>query len=244
MNGKVYIIGGGCGSWDLITVRGFEKLKTVDAIVYDDLINKELLTKCENTELFYMGKRAGCHSAPQEEINKKLVELAKDGKIVARLKGGDPFVFGRGGEEIAALEKEGIDFEYIPGVSSSIAIPGLEGIPVTSRNISRGFMVVTGHSASGNEDEENEMIKSMAGFSGTIVILMGLGRISHITSSLISKGKSPFENVAVISGGNSNKHICVKGTLENISEKVKQKAVEPPAIIIIGKTVEMFCKGE
>ena len=234
--GIVYIIGAGCGKKDLITVKGLEKLKTVDAIVYDDLIDPSLLSENENAELFYMGKRNGMHSAKQEEICEKLIQLSLQGKNVARLKGGDPFVFGRGGEEILSLQKNNIPFIVIPGISSCIAIPSLSGIGVTHRNISRGFMVITGHTASDNE--ESDMIKAMCAFNGTIVILMGLSNIQKITTALIENGKDINESVAVISGGNSTNPIKVKGTLFNICEKVKENNVVSPAIIVIGNTVK------
>lgn len=237
--GIVYLIGAGCGKWDLITVRGLEILKKADAVVYDDLIDNELLEKAGNAELIYMGKRAGHHSAPQNEITKKLIELSKAGKTVARLKGGDPFVFGRGGEEMTSLKKEGIECVYIPGVSSSIAIPGFEGIPVTQRKISQGFMVVTGHTASENEDEEKNIIKPIIDFPGTAVILMGLGKIEKITSELIKGGKNPDKPAAVISGGNSDNPICIKGTIKTISEKTKKSGVKSPAVIVIGDTVNI-----
>ncbi|MBQ3843100.1 MAG: uroporphyrinogen-III C-methyltransferase, partial [Ruminiclostridium sp.] len=148
MTGFVYIIGAGCGAYDLITLRGLRALKKCDVIIYDALIDTSLLGHAnENAELICVGKRSGKHSATQEEINAILVEKALAGHTVARLKGGDPFVFGRGGEEINELQKHEIPFEIIPGVSSSIAVPELAGIPVTHRNVSRAFHVITAHTA-------------------------------------------------------------------------------------------------
>ena len=145
-NGRVYLIGAGCGRMDLITLRGLHLLRQCDVLVYDDLIDEALLDAVpDGAERIYMGKRSGKHSARQEEISQALVELASQGKVVARLKGGDPFVFGRGGEEAMALQAAGIPFEEVPGISSSVAIPAFAGIPVTHRRISRSFHVITGH---------------------------------------------------------------------------------------------------
>lgn len=164
--GCVYLIGAGCGQADLITLRGLELLRQCDAVVYDDLIADELLQAAPpQARRIYMGKRLGRHSAPQEEISQTLVELAKQGLRVARLKGGDPFVFGRGGEEALALQAAGIPFQVVPGISSSIAIPALAGIPVTHRGMSRGFHVVTAHTAQGGRDDFDRL----ANLEGTLV---------------------------------------------------------------------------
>ena len=186
--GCVYLIGAGCGQADLITLRGLELLRQCDAVVYDDLIADELLQAAPpQAQRIYMGKRLGRHSAPQEEISQTLVELAGQGLRVARLKGGDPFVFGRGGEEALALQAAGIPFQVVPGISSSIAIPALAGIPVTHRGMSRGFHVVTAHTAQGGRDDFDRL----ANLEGTLVFLMGLSHLGEIAQGLISAGRSP-----------------------------------------------------
>lgn len=235
MSGKVWLIGAGCGAKDLITLRGLRALRECDAVVYDDLIDPALLREAPGAEKIYMGKRNGRHSAPQEEITAKLIELAEKGRKVARLKGGDPFVFGRGGEEALGLIRNGIPFEEIPGISSSIAIPACAGIPVTHRRMSRGFMVVTGHTAAGGSDIPED-IDTMASFRGTVVILMGLSRLDSIAEALIERGKDPETPAAVISGGNAPRPMTVRGKLSTIAGLTAGENVEPPAVIVIGDT--------
>ena len=235
MKGKVYIIGAGCGSYDLITLRGMELLKKADVIVCDALIDSKLLLYADSrAEIIYVGKRAGSHSATQEEINDLLVKKALEGHAVARLKGGDPFVFGRGGEEILALKKENIPFTLVPSVSSAIAVPELAGIPVTHRRASRSFHVITGHTA-----DENGDYSKYAQLDGTLVFLMGLGNISIIAEGLISGGKSPDTPAAVISEGASPSQTRINGTLADIAEKVRTAQCKAPAVIVIGETASM-----
>lgn len=230
MTGFVYIIGAGCGVYDLITLRGLKALKKCDVIIYDALIDTSLLGHAnENAELICVGKRSGKHSATQEEINAILVEKALAGHTVARLKGGDPFVFGRGGEEINELQKHEIPFEIIPGVSSSIAVPELAGIPVTHRNVSRAFHVITAHTADDKRD-----FSRYAGLDGTLVFLMGLAAIGDIADGLVRGGKSPETPAAVISDGGTAKQKTVRGTLADIAEKAVEMAA--PAIIVVGET--------
>ena len=165
--GRVYLVGAGCGPAGWITLRGYRLLQTCDAVVYDDLIAPELLDAVPlQARRLYMGKRLGRHSAPQEEISHTLITLAQAGHTVVRLKGGDPFVFGRGGEEIQALQGAGVPFEVVPGISSAIAIPGQAGIPVTHRGLSRSFHVITAHTKDGVSDQ----LDRLAGVEGTLVI--------------------------------------------------------------------------
>ena len=239
-NGMVYLIGAGCGDMDLITLKGLNALKNCDALVYDDLIDEDLINSVpEHAEKIYMGKRSGKHSSLQEEISAELVKLAKEGKVVARLKGGDPFVFGRGGEEAIALDKENIYYEEIPGISSSIAIPAAAGIPVTHRGLSRSFHVITGRSKDGTLPENME---EFAKIKGTLIFLMGLGNLEKITESLMSFGKSKDTPAAVISGGNSANPATVRGTLENIAVKTRDACVKSPAVIVIGEVAELNFK--
>ncbi len=237
--GCVYLIGAGCGEGDLITLRGLERLQACDVIVYDDLIDTELLRAApEGTPALYMGKRLGRHSARQEDISQTLVQLAREGKRVARLKGGDPFVFGRGGEEALALQAAGVPFEEIPGISSCIAIPALAGIPVTHRGISRGFHVIT---ANTNETEESLLrrMEHLASLEGTLVFLMGLGRLEEVVQGLLRWGKAAQTPAAVVSGGNAPHPMVVRATLETIAERTRALRLQPPAVIVVGETAAM-----
>ena len=237
--GKVYLVGAGCGKADLITVRGLEKLRTCDVLIYDDLIDTQLLSACPaSAERIYMGKRSGSHSAPQEEINAKIIEKAGEGKTVCRLKGGDPFVFGRGGEEILALQKAGIPYEEIPGISSVIAIPAAAGIPVTHRKLSRSFHVITAHTAD-SEDGLPEQLDKLAQLDGTLIFLMGLARLEKISRRLIDAGMNADTPAAVLSGGNAPQCVSVRGTLGDIAEKARAREIKPPAVIVVGSVAAL-----
>ena len=235
----VSIVGAGCGERDLITLRGLDRIRRCEVLIYDDLIDEALLNELpEGAEKIYMGKRLSRHSAKQEEINAKIIEKASEGKRVVRLKGGDPFVFGRGGEECQALMDAGIDFELVPGLSSSIAIPELAGIPVTHRGISRGFHVVTAHTAD-TEDGLPDYIDKLASLDVTLVFLMGLSRLDKICSRLIRAGMRETMPAAVVSGGNAPHPVTVRGTLQNIFEKTVEAQVKAPAVIVVGETAAL-----
>lgn len=239
----MYIVGAGCGDADLITVRGQNLIENSDVIVYDDLISPNLLTLAKDgAEIIYMGKRSGRHSASQEEINRTLIELAHQGKTVCRLKGGDPFVFGRGGEEILALKAEGIAFEEVPGISSAIAIPAGAGVPVTHRKLSRSFHVITAHSAD-TEDGLPADMDTYARLSGTLIFLMGLSKLERICERLILAGKSKDTPAAVISGGNSAHPATVRATLEKLPEQARRAQVQTPAIIVVGEVAALELKS-
>lgn len=236
MSGFVYLVGAGCGEADLITVRGAKLLKTCDCLVYDDLIAPELLSMVKSgCETIYMGKRSGAHSAPQGEISRKLVELAKEGRTVVRLKGGDPFVFGRGGEEILALQEAGIGFEPVPGISSCIAVPATVGIPVTHRGLARSFHVITGHTAD-TENSLPENLENLAACEGTLVFLMGLKNLEAIAKALIHYGKAPATPAAVVSGADRAHPQAVRGTLSDIARRVQESGISAPAVIVVGQT--------
>lgn len=236
--GCVHLVGAGCAEADLITMRGYELLKHCDVLIYDDLIDLELLNVIpKEAECIYMGKRSGAHSAPQGEINQKLIEKAKEGKIVVRLKGGDPFVFGRGGEEILALQEAEIPYDVTPGISSAIAIPALSGIPVTHRSVSRGVHIVTAHSAD-TEDGLPEEVNTLANTSDTVVLLMGLSNLSKIVERFIERARSQDTPTAVISG-----HTAVRGTLANIVQRVEEAEIHSPAVIVIGDTAALNFSG-
>ena len=239
--GCVWLIGAGCGSADLITVRGLQLLRQCDVVVYDDLIDSALLSEApREAKRIYMGKRCGKHSAPQEDISRVLVEEARTGHKVARLKGGDPFVFGRGGEEAQALRAAGIPYEEVPGISSAIAIPAAAGIPVTHRGVSRSLHIITGHTAA---DGLPEKIEHLAALDGTLVFLMGLSHLEKIAGSLLEAGKAPDTPAAVISGGNAAHPMTVRATLDTIAQRAREAGVRPPAVIVVGGTAAMDLSG-
>lgn len=231
--GKVYLVGAGCGKADLLTIRAWKLLCDCDVVVYDDLIDPEILNLApESARRIYMGKRSGVHSASQEEISAALVRLGQEGWNVVRLKGGDPFVFGRGGEEALALKEAGIPFAVVPGISSAIAIPEEAGIPVTHRRLSREIHIITAHTA-----EEAADYGRYASLSGTLVFLMGLAKLEAIASQLIAGGKSPETPAAVISGGNAPVKRTVRGVLGDIAGKAKD--VQAPAVIVVGDVAKL-----
>lgn len=243
MSGTVYLVGAGCGRADLITVRGLRLLERCDAVVYDDLIDPALLDAAPARALrLYMGKREGQHSAAQEAICARLVELAREGRQVVRLKGGDPFVFGRGGEEVLALMAAGVPFEVVPGVTSPIAIPALAGIPVTHRGLSQSLHIVTAHTAD-TEDGLPAYFDQLAALPGTLVFLMGLSRLERITRRLMAAGKPAETPAAVLSGGNAPHPAAVRGTLEDIAAKARAAGVQAPAVIVVGDVAALELQG-
>lgn len=232
--GRVYIVGAGCGDYDLITIRGKRLLEQCDTVIYDFLIDNRLLDfVSQDAERICVGKRAGCHSESQENINALLVKKAMEGKNVVRLKGGDPFVFGRGGEEIQALRLHDIEYSIIPGISSAIAVPELAGIPVTQRKVSRSFHVITGHTA---DDLLPMNMNVYAKLDGTLVFLMALKNIEKISEMLILNGKSENTPAAVISNGAGEKQQIVRSDLKNIAHEVRKQKIKAPAVIIVGET--------
>jgi len=232
--GKVYLTGAGPGDIELLTLKAARVIKEADVIVYDRLANPDILKMAKNGCRFvYVGKEDGRHTLPQDEINETLYKLAKEADIVVRLKGGDPFVFGRGGEEGAYLAKKGVEFEVIPGITSAISVPAYAGIPVTHRGISVGFRVITGHEAPNKPKSQIpwENFKT----DDTIVFLMGLHNLDKIAAKLIEIGKPKDFPVAVISKGTTPEQKVVVGTLENIAQKAKN--LQTPALIVVGKVV-------
>lgn len=244
VRGKVYIIGAGCGEYDLITVKGLNAIKSCDAVVYDDLIDERLLDEApRRAELIYVGKRKGKHSAAQEEINSILIKLAKEGKTVARLKGGDPFVFGRGGEEILALKDNGIDYEEIPGISSAIAVPAMAGIPVTHRGLSRSVHIITAHTAE-DKSELPEWYDELAQLPGTLVFLMGISKLEKIAGRLIAAGMDPSTPAAVISGGTDGKSKASRAALKDIFKTAEKDGMKSPAVIVVGSVAGLNLAGD
>ncbi len=227
----VYLVGAGPGDPDLITLKAIKVLKKADVVVYDRLANEEILKYADGAEMIYVGKSAGKHSKKQEEINEILIQQAKNHDVVIRLKGGDPFVFGRGGEEMLALLNEGIHVKMIPGVTSAIGVPTTVGLPVTHRGVATSFTVVTGH----EDPTKNEKQVQWNYNADTIVILMGVGLLKENTREIM-KYKDPETPVCVIENGTKPDERIIMGTLENISEK----KINPPALLIIGPVVDVF----
>ena len=235
--GKVYIAGAGCGNEGLITVKLKSVMEKAECIIYDRLVNESILQYMKpDAELIYMGKENVEGGELQKKINEIIVEKSREGLTVLRLKGGDPFVFGRGGEEIEALIAENIDFEVIPGISSAIAVPAYAGIPVTHRGINTSFHVFTGHMKKDGIEHDYETVAKL---EGTLVFLMGLGNLEKITENLIKHGKMPETPVAVIKNGTTAKQETYTGTLETIIEMVRENNVKAPVIIIIGEVVNL-----
>jgi len=235
--GKVYIIGAGPGDPDLITVRGVECLKRSNVIVYDYLVSIDILKYTrKDARLIYVGKKGGDHTVPQENLNQILVKEASEGNIVARLKGGDPFIFGRGGEEAEILSRAEIPFEIIPGVTSAIAVPAYAGIPLTHRKYASSVTFVTGHEdpTKGKSSIDWENISAV----GTTVFLMGVKNLTHIVTSLIENGRNPGTPVALIRWGTTSDQETLTGTLSNIAELAKEKNFLPPAIFVVGDVVK------
>jgi uroporphyrinogen III methyltransferase/synthase len=236
--GTVALVGAGPGDPGLLTVRGRELLRSADVVVYDRLVSGEVLAEAPPDALrIFVGKRDGLHSLPQAEINALLVRQARQGRRVVRLKGGDPFVFGRGGEEAAALTAAGLAFEIVPGVSSAVAVPGWAGIPLTHRGLASSFAVVTGHEAcdGGPAVRWDELATAV----DTLVVLMGLESLSRIVARLLAHGRAPDTPVAVIRWGTTKDQEIVSGRLRDIVSKAEAAALGAPVVIVIGDVVAL-----
>jgi uroporphyrinogen III methyltransferase/synthase len=235
-DGMVYLVGAGPGDPGLITLRGIECLKRADVVVYDRLVNRSLLAYARHAELIDVGKQPHRHVVPQAEINSLLIEKAQAGKIVVRLKGGDPFVFGRGGEEAMALAEVGLAFEVIPGVTSAIAAPAYAGIPVTHRGAACSVAFATGHRADFVKDPACDWARLACG-PDTLVFLMGVHNLPYIVEQLIAHGHPPDTPVALVERATRTNQKTVTGTLADIVERAAE--IRPPAIIIIGEVVKL-----
>ncbi|MCQ4088182.1 uroporphyrinogen-III C-methyltransferase [Saccharibacillus sp. JS10] len=235
--GKVYLVGAGPGDAKLITLKGLECIKKADVVVYDRLASPRLLRQMKpGARKIYVGKRTERHTMKQEDINKLLVELALEDQIVVRLKGGDPTVFGRVGEEAEELRQHGIPYEIVPGITSSIAVPAYAGIPVTHRNLASSFSVITGHE---NPEKLDKMIKwdKVTNATGTLVFMMGVAQIGHITTQLLKHGRPATTPVALVRWGTRAEQETLVGTLEDIAAKVAERDFKPPAVIVVGEVV-------
>ena len=234
--GKVYIVGAGCGDFELLTLKGKRCISEADCIIYDRLVNKRILGFAgKGTEFIYLGKENTEGGLIQEEINNRILEKALEGKTVVRLKGGDPFVFGRGGEEIEKLSEKNIPFEIVPGITSAIAVPEYAGIPVTHRGLSKSFHVFTGMTAKENSFHD---FKKIAELEGTLVFLMGVKNLGLITGELIKHGKNKNTPAAVIEKGTTGKQRVITDSLENIFKTAEKEKAVSPAVIVIGDVVK------
>jgi uroporphyrin-III C-methyltransferase len=237
--GKVYLVGAGPGDPELLTRKAERVIRSADVILFDALVGTgvyELFPP--NVILIDVGKRADNHTYKQEEINHMLVEQASRHDTVVRLKGGDPYVFGRGGEEAEVLAQEGIEFEVIPGISSAIAVPAYAGIPVTHRDLASSLTIITGHEDP-TKGKSALNFEALARMQGTIVILMGVGQLRENARALVSNGKPSGTPVAVIERGTTDKQRVTTGTLATIADLADANGVETPAIVVIGEVVEL-----
>ncbi len=237
--GKVYLVGAGPGDPGLISVKGVECLKKADAIVYDRLLDKHLLDAAPSeAERIYVGKTAGEHTKPQGEINQLLVTKAKEGKIVVRLKGGDPFVLGRGGEEAEFLVQNDISFEVVPGITSAIAVPAYAGIPVTHRGLASSLAIITGHEDTSKDSSSINWEKLATGVD-TLIFLMGMKNLPEMVTRMMEYGRPPNTPVAVIKEGTFPEQKTVVGSLEDIVAKVEEYGLTAPAVIVVGNVVRL-----
>lgn len=242
MKGKVFICGAGPGDPKLITVRAMELVRTCDIVLYDRLVSKEIIDQIpSSTERAYVGRDVGDPTNGQEKTNKLMVRLARSGKTVLRLKGGDPFIYGRGAEEAEYLLEHGIGFEIVPGVTSAIASPAYAGIPLTHRRHSSSIAIVTGHEGA-EKDELTVEWGRLAGAVDTIVVLMGIGHLEQISRDLVKAGMKKSTRVAIIENGTTDKQRLVRGTLGTIAGIAKREEVRPPAVIVIGKVAGLCDK--
>jgi len=237
--GKVYLVGSGPGDPELLTLKARRLIDSAEVIIYDQLPGKAILDSMPaKAEKIDVGKYAGNHTMTQTEINEFLVQKAKEGKMVIRLKGGDPYVFGRGGEEAEVLVAEGIEFEVVPGITSAIAVPAYAGIPVTHRESTSMVTFITGHEDP-SKPESGLDWETLAKFGGTIVILMGVKMLGRNADELIKHGKDPNTPVAVIEKGTRPDQRVTVGTLANIADLAKEREVKAPAITVIGDVVKL-----
>lgn len=235
--GRVYLVGAGPGDPGLLTVRGLELLRKAEVVVYDRLVNPTLLAEAPPEALrIFAGKLTGTHSLPQEQINALLIAHARRGRRVVRLKGGDPFVFGRGGEEAEALAEAGIPFEVVPGVSSAVAVPAYAGIPLTHRRLSSSFAVITAHEDTCKDGPTVDWERLATGVD-TLVILMAARALPRIVAELLAHGRPPETSVALIRWGTTESQETIIGTLADILDRAA--GIEPPVVAVIGDVVKL-----
>lgn len=237
MKGKVFLVGAGPGDYKLLTLKGLECVKKADVIVYDRLANDKILKWAKkDCEFIYVGKKSKYHTKTQDEINEIIAEEALSGKVVTRLKGGDPYVFGRGGEEGEFLLQKGVDFEVVPGITSAIGGLCYAGIPITHRDFASSFHVITGHL---KEEEKELNWNALAKLEGTLVFLMGIANLQSICSNLIKEGKDSKTPVAIVNWAARPYQKVVSGTLENIYDIAMEANIQPPSLIVVGGVVSL-----
>ncbi|NLW45027.1 MAG: uroporphyrinogen-III C-methyltransferase [Syntrophomonadaceae bacterium] len=237
--GKVYLVGAGPGDPGLLTVRALELIRRAQVIIYDRLVGKRIIDQANTeAEKIYVGKESNRHTLPQEEINRLLAAKAREGKMVVRLKGGDPFLFGRGGEEAQYLRRNGVEVEIVPGVTSAIAAPAYAGIPVTHRDYNSTLTIITGHE---RQDKLVDSVpwKEVAAGKGTLVFLMGMENLPFIVEKLLAGGRSPDTPVALVRWGTLPQQEVLEATLENVVERVRTRGFLPPAVIVVGEVVRL-----
>ncbi|MDQ3856682.1 MAG: uroporphyrinogen-III C-methyltransferase [Chloroflexota bacterium] len=236
--GFVSLVGAGPGDPELLTLKGLRRLEEADAVVHDRLVPRELLGYCRTgAELYDVGKAPGLPSPTQLEINALLVRLGLDGQRVVRLKGGDPFVFGRGGEEALALAEAGVPFEIVPGVSSALAAPAAAGIPVTHRGVAGAVTIATGHERAGAPDGGTHDWEALARTRGTLVFLMAVEHLETIVESLLEHGRAPDEPAALVRQGTTEEQTLLTGPLKEIHTLALASGLTPPAVLVVGPTV-------
>jgi uroporphyrin-III C-methyltransferase len=238
--GEVYLVGAGPGDLELITVKGMRLIGEADVIVYDSLIGMQLLDSARaDVELIDVGKRGSHHKAEQDEINQILVDKASEGNLVIRLKGGDPFLFGRGGEEAEALREAGVPVHVVPGVSSSLSVPALCGVPVTHRDMASMVTIVTGHESALKESEILDW-GTLAKLGGTIVIMMGMSNLGRNMERLVAGGMDPRTPVTVVEKGSTPEQRVVSAEITRIAEECRSQGVSSPAVIVVGKVASLY----
>jgi uroporphyrin-III C-methyltransferase/precorrin-2 dehydrogenase/sirohydrochlorin ferrochelatase len=238
--GLVSLVGAGPGDPELLTLRALRRLQAADAVVSDRLVGQAILNECpDSAELFDVGKAPGCHVRPQAEINTLLVRLGREGRRVVRLKGGDPFVFGRGGEEALALREAGVPFEVVPGVSAAIAAPAAAGIPVTHRGLASSVTIATGHARAGGTLADDHDWTALAQQRGTLVFLMPLEHLAEIANELIANGRDPAEPAALVRGGTMQGQTQLVASLSQIALRAREAGVSSPATLVVGAVVDL-----
>ncbi len=236
LKGKVFLVGAGPGDPELLTRRAERVLRQADVIFYDKLVNQSVIALASpSAELVDVGKDPHHHKVPQQEINELLIQQAERGKTIVRLKGGDPFVFGRGGEEAEHLIARGIDVEVVPGISSAVAVPAYAGIPVTHRKYASTVTIITGHEAKGNQIQWDVLAK----LEGTLIILMGVGTLAENVSQLVKHGRPLETPAAVISNGTTPQQRVIVGTIGNLRHKAQEAGISAPAVLVIGDVVRL-----
>jgi len=236
--GKVYLVGAGPGDPKLLTVKAVELIKEADVVIYDRLVGEEILNLApEKAEKLYVGKRTGKHEVPQDKITELIIEKAQAGGKIVRLKGGDPFIFGRGGEEAEALVEKAIEFEVVPGISSSVAAPMYAGIPLTHRDYAASVAIITGHRA-GDSEKPIEWVK-IAKAVDTMVILMGVESLEDIVRKMLEGGISNIKPVAIVESGTYPQQRTLISTLGKIVKEAEKKQIKPPSVIVIGEVATL-----